>query len=248
MRYVGGKAKLARFILPVVLKGRKEGQLFVEPFCGGCNITTRVTGPRLANDSNPYVVAMFKALRDGWVPPDYVSFNDYEKIRKSPAKYPASLVGFVGFACAFAGKFLGTYARNDKGYSRRSTVRNVTTANYAKNVKRVLLKDSTLLEGVRFANVDYRLLDVPKGSIVYCDPPYVGTIDYNQAGHFDSVEFWAWVRNLSMYCKVYVSEYVAPKDFKSVLTMKRSENFDSNRKGGATKVEKLFVWKHGLAK
>lgn len=248
MRYMGGKDKLAQYFLPLILKGRRSGQWFVEPFCGGCNVTVKVTGNRIANDSNKYVVALFESVRDGWMPPDYVSFGDYQKIRKSPNSYAPELVGFVGLACVFAGKFLGTYARNDKGFSRRKSTRNYTTANYAQNSKRLLISQVEGLKGVVFSSVDYQRLIIPKDSIVYCDPPYTGVSGYGDAaGRFDSVEFWAWVRNLSMYHRVYVSEYVAPKDFKCVWSMKRSENFDSGRKGATVKLEKIFVWKHGIA-
>lgn len=51
MRYLGSKARIAKEILPIILADRKEGQYFVEPFCGGCNVTASVPGNRIANDS-----------------------------------------------------------------------------------------------------------------------------------------------------------------------------------------------------
>lgn len=39
MKYSGGKTRIAREILPLILADRKEGQYFAEPFCGGCNVT-----------------------------------------------------------------------------------------------------------------------------------------------------------------------------------------------------------------
>lgn len=51
MRYMGSKARIAKEILPLILADRKEGQYFVEPFCGGCNVTDKVSGNRIANDS-----------------------------------------------------------------------------------------------------------------------------------------------------------------------------------------------------
>ena len=35
MQYLGGKTRIAKEILPIILADRKEGQYFVEPFCGG---------------------------------------------------------------------------------------------------------------------------------------------------------------------------------------------------------------------
>ena len=50
MKYMGSKNRHAKEILPFVLMDRKEGQYYVEPFCGGCNIIDKVDNPRIAND------------------------------------------------------------------------------------------------------------------------------------------------------------------------------------------------------
>lgn len=55
---MGGKARFAKEILPIILKDREEGQWYVEPFAGGKNIIDKVENPRIANDINPYVIAM----------------------------------------------------------------------------------------------------------------------------------------------------------------------------------------------
>lgn len=46
MRYSGSKARMPKEILPIILADRKEGQYFVEPFCGGCNVTRRIWIPQ----------------------------------------------------------------------------------------------------------------------------------------------------------------------------------------------------------
>lgn len=35
MKYMGSKSRIAKYILPIILKDRKDGQYYVEPFCGG---------------------------------------------------------------------------------------------------------------------------------------------------------------------------------------------------------------------
>ena len=35
MKYLGSKNKIAKYILPIILKDRTEGQYYVEPFMGG---------------------------------------------------------------------------------------------------------------------------------------------------------------------------------------------------------------------
>jgi DNA adenine methylase len=103
-----------------------------------------------------------------------------------------------------------------------------------------------LLKGVLFSSLDYRALTIPKDSIVYCDPPYAGTSGYDGMP-FDHSIFWAWVRNISMYHRVYVSEYVAPKDFISVWSHERKDNIDAYRSKGLKVREHLFIWKRGKA-
>lgn len=248
MRYLGGKHKIAKHFLPVILKGRTKRQWFVEPFSGACNVTSKVDGLRMANDLNHYLIAMFKALVDGWLPPTYVSANDYYKIKASPDAYPPELVGFVGVACSFGGKFLDVYARDSRGYSMRKTTHNVKgRIGYAQEQFNVLKSIKPLLKGVVFLSMDYRQLVIPPGSIVYCDPPYVGTSGYKGLPDFDSLEFWAWVRNVSMYSKVYVSEFQAPKDFKVVWRRNRIDNLNAVNSKQNIVVEKLFTWKHGIA-
>ena len=68
MKYMGSKSRIAKYILPIILKDRKDDQYYVEPFCGGCNMIDKVGGNRIANDNNPYLIQMWKALIDGWQP------------------------------------------------------------------------------------------------------------------------------------------------------------------------------------
>lgn len=75
MKYMGSKNRIAKYILPIILKERKEGQWYIEPFCGGCNLIDKVTGNRMASDSHFELIEMFRALQQGWLPP-------FESIRR----------------------------------------------------------------------------------------------------------------------------------------------------------------------
>ena len=44
MRYLGGKARMAKDIVSVLNEYRKPNQLFVEPFVGAANIISRMNG------------------------------------------------------------------------------------------------------------------------------------------------------------------------------------------------------------
>jgi len=57
---------------------------------------------------------MFKSLQNGWIPPTIVTEEDYTNAKKNQDEEP-HVAGFVGFACSFAGKYWGGYARDSKG-------------------------------------------------------------------------------------------------------------------------------------
>jgi len=87
---------------------------YVEPFCGSCNVASKVNiENKILNDKNPYLIAMFRALQDGWIPPEIVTEWDYY-VAKEDQDIDPHIAGFVGFACSFAGKFWGGYARDGK--------------------------------------------------------------------------------------------------------------------------------------
>ena len=228
---MGSKNRLAKYLLPIILKDRKPGQWYVEPFCGGCNLIDKVCGPRIANDSNYYLIEMFKGVLDGVVIPDKITENEYKDIRDNKDKYPAWLVGFVGFGCSYGGKWFGGYARwIDK---------NGIPANYCKQSKTSLLKQIENLSGVLFFNKSYQELVIPDNSIVYCDPPYMGTTKYKDS--IDYTQFWNWCDGLvNKGHKVFVSEYNAPSDWGCVWE-KEVNNTLVKDTGSKKGIEKLFT-------
>jgi DNA adenine methylase len=82
MRYIGSKVKIAKYILPIILKDREPNQWYVEPFVGGANIIDKVEGNRIGGDSNEYLIEMWKALQNGWVPKDNYIKEDPAFIKK----------------------------------------------------------------------------------------------------------------------------------------------------------------------
>ncbi len=230
MKYMGSKARFAKEILPIILHDREEWQFYVEPFCGGANVIDKVDGNRIGSDVNQYLIELLKALSNGWVPPENVSEIEYRSAKDKMIVDPVT--AFVGFGCSFGGKFFGGYARgkNNSGSWR----------NYASETKRNLLAQAPNLRGIDFRCGSYSDLDIPKNSIIYCDPPYEGTTKYSTSG-LDYKAFWQWCRDMSSAGhKVYVSEYNAPDDFECVWEKKTNANFDSGRVGGSERIERLF--------
>lgn len=111
MKYMGSKARVAKYILPIILKDRKEGQCYVEPFVGGANMIDKVDGWRIGADFNEYLPALYTALQNGWVPPLEITENQYKDIKKNKDNYDKALVAFAGFACSYAAKWFGGYCR-----------------------------------------------------------------------------------------------------------------------------------------
>lgn len=238
MIYVGSKSRIAEQILTIILEGRKDGQYYVEPFCGGCNMIDKVPGNRIANDGNPYLIAMWEALSWGWDPPKTIDREHYCEVRtcynQNTNEYPMHYIGWVGFIGSFNSKFFGGYAG-----------RSVTNA--AGGVRdrigeaiRNILAQVPLLDGVQFTNRSYNDMSIPPNSIIYCDPPYAGVTKY--AYTIDHEDFWEWCRE--KVCeghKVFISEYSAPDDFICVWEQKLRACVNPGI--GKQAIEKLFIHK-----
>lgn len=231
MKYMGSKNRHAKEILSFTLRNRAIGQHYVEPFVGGFNIIDKVDGERIANDKHPYLIELFKAIQNGWTPPDNISFEEYQDIRENKDKYDACLVGFVGFGCSFSGKWFGGYARGNQN--------NGHPRNYCLESKKNILRQAENIKGIKIFNVDYFDLEIPLNSIIYCDPPYEGTTKYKD--EFDHSAFWKWCDEMTNKGhSVFVSEYKAPENWKCIWSKTVNNTLDLNT-GSKQGVEKLFT-------
>ena len=91
------------------------------------------------------------------------------------------------------------------------------------------------LKQLRVVDCDYRNIQIPENSIVYADPPYVGTAKYS-SGEFNHTEFYEWLRHVQH--PVYVSEYAMPDDFVCVAETELKSILGSNNK---SVIERLFL-------
>ena len=234
MKYMGSKARFAKEMLPIILKGRTIDQYYVEPFCGGMNMICEVKGNRIANDIHYHLIQMWRELVGGWIPKK-ITKEEYSEVRIDQSKYPAYFVGWVGFNCSYSGKWFGGFAGETN--TKIGTVRdyqNEATNNVAKQVEK--------MKGVTFQNKPYYELELPPNSIVYCDPPYEGTSKY-KVDNFDHEMFWQWCREMAIKGHaLFVSEYNAPTDFECVWQKEAKSSLSANGKIGGNKVsmEKLF--------
>ena len=229
MKYMGSKNRIAKHILPIMLKDRKEGQYWVEPFVGGANIIDKVEGNRIGGDFNEYNISLFKGIQDGFIPPDTVTEEEYKIARLNREVTP--IVSFIGYGCSYSGKWFGGFARGNtsKGIPR----------NYCLESKNNIMKQSKDLFDVEFRHSCYQDLEIPDNSIIYCDPPYEGTTSYKDK--FNHNEFWEWCRNKTREGhRVFISEYNAPDDF--VCVWEKEVNSSLTKDTGSKKAtEKLFT-------
>jgi len=231
MKYMGSKARIAKYILPIILKDRKEGQCYVEPFVGGANMIDKVGGWRIGADSNDYLIALLEhcSMQLSHDLPSRVYEDDYNHIKNNKHLYSKHIVAHVGFNASFGSKWLGGYARPRKvtGYDR-----NLICG------KNALVKKMPLIKGVKFENCSYDDLPIPSGSLIYCDPPYAGTTKYKD--DFDHELFWQWCREkVKEGHEVFVSEYNAPDDFICVWQKEIQSGLNTNTTKKGT--EKLFI-------
>lgn len=234
MQYLGGKTRIAKEILPIILADRKEGQYFVEPFCGGCNVTVNVSGNRIANDCNEYLIAMFKGLMSGEKYPEQISRELYSDVkacfRSGSNKYSPDFIGWVGFMASYRGAFF-------RGYSGISAGTKDKPRDYVAQSIQSIMRQIPKLQGVEFCSGDYKNLQIPDESVIYCDPPYMNTLGYTDG--IDHDEFWQWCRE-RVYDghKVYISEYQAPNDFIKIWEKPLRNNMSPNKKT----TERLFIY------
>lgn len=229
MMYLGGKARLAKKLLPMMLPHRLAKQWWVEPFVGGGGMFDKVVGPKLGADIDRYAIEALIAVRDRAhdLPPNnqYFTEEDYRKLRIDDSCW---FKGFAGFAYSFGGKWMGGWSRNNDG------------RDYVAVAYRNAQAQAPKLAGSILLVTDYRSLSLPPCSLIYCDPPYRGTTGYTHK--FDHDVFWEWCRSRAEEGHtLFVSEYAAPTDFVSIWN---AEYRADMRRGGSRTVETehLFVW------
>ena len=230
MVYMGSKRRLAKELIPIITADLKEGIYYVEPFCGGCNMIDKINHPlKIASDSNKYLIALLQKQQQGTLKPFEVSKEVWQQVKYNKDKFPMWFVGYVGFCCSFRGVPFRQFASNNI-QKKSDKVENYQTE------QANLLKQN--LSNIDFKCCSYDDLQIPPHSVIYCDPPYMGTTGYNNP--FDSDKFWQWVREKTQEGhKVYVSEYQAPEDFTCIWQKEQTKNLGTKAQ---KTVEKLFIW------
>lgn len=247
MKYMGSKNRIAKHILPIMLRGRVENQAWVEPFVGGANLIDKVNGSCIGADINPYLIECLIQLRDGWEPPKEITREEYNAVRNDynirkdytvdSGEYFPHYIGYIGFSGSYGGRFF------EGGYAGITKTKAGTERNYPLEAYKNCMRQVNNIQNVQFIHSSYDELEIPSNSIIYCDPPYEGTKEYTKS-KFNSKEFWAWCDSkVDDGHKVFVSEYNAPDDWECVWEKEVSSSLRSNGviSGNKKSIEKLFT-------
>ena len=103
-------------------------------------------------------------------PPAYITEEEYKRARSNINNELPEYVGFIGFGSSFGGKWFGGYGKSKKP--------NGEIRWHSEETKRALERDMKYLMNVEFTCLDYKDVEIPKGSVVYADPPYANTTTY----------------------------------------------------------------------
>lgn len=91
---------------------------------------------------------------------------------------------------------------------------------------------------ITFTNSNYLDLEFEPNCIIYCDPPYKDTKDYDQ--NFTHEQFYDWCRNQKEL--TLISEYNMPDDFIKISEIKTKSSMSATATVDA--LERLYIPKH----
>lgn len=233
MHYLGGKYRIAPKIVPLIQSMVTNS--YFEPFCGALHVGSKIKAIRsYFSDLNEDLIVMYQGLQGGWIPPFSVSEEEYHEAKNIPVG-SSPLRAFVGFGSSFSGKYWG-YARRKDG-----------PRDYAHEAANSLVRLTPAIKDAIFNYQSYEVIEpllieplLDENSVVYCDPPYIGTTGYKGLPKFNYELFWDFVRRVGEKCYVLVSEYKAPKDITTLMEIKTKTEIKTSANGREDRIERIF--------
>lgn len=235
MKYMWSKNRIAKYLLPIILKDRKPNQWYVEPFVWGANMIDKVDGNRIGADYNEYIANMWIELEKWWFPNKMYTKEESDFIRGNKDKFSKYEYWFVSINTRYWWVVWWWYAWKVK--TKEWKIRD-----YQDEAYRNTLSQIPNIKWVKFIHSSYKDLEIPDNSIIYCDPPYEWTAWYKDK--FNHTEFWEWCREQKKkWHTIFISEYNAPDDFKCVYEKEVKSSLSANWKswGNKNSIEKLFT-------
>ena len=241
MKYVGSKNRLAKELVPIIQSYiTDDTKGYLEPFVGGANMIDKIEcDNKFGCDIHEELIELLKYIQDtNNILPKTITEEEYNKVRLNKDKYEKWYVGFVGFCATFGAKYFGGYARGFK--EDKITPRDIP-AESIRNIE----KQRKNLQNIKFKCCSYDEINKNiKDFVIYCDPPYKGTLKYTT--YFDYDKFYKWCKEMSKNNVVLISEYWMPEEFECIWEKKTTVRIDSNKKSKDKKMErteKLFIYR-----
>ncbi len=240
MRYLGGKARIGKWLVEHIAPYASPALKYVEPFLGGAN-SFQYLAPmfqtRYVGEANASVAAMWEAVRCGWLPPKALTRERYAELKEQT--HPSALKGFAGTGCSYRGKWFGGYVPAElwDSYHQRYIRSSVLVAHEQ------VSKIAPLIQSVkgRVYACDYSEWRITPDCFVYCDPPYATTTGY--ATEFDHERFWRTARKWrKLGALVIVSEMIAPSDWKILAARERKHMMKiPDSASNDSRIERLYI-------
>jgi DNA adenine methylase len=258
LRYLGGKARIAKKLAEAMTTHAHThthtdwaSATLIEPFIGGGWVTAQLAplfNKVYAYDMHEDLVLMWRGVLDGtFVPPEATSREEYLEYRYTE---PSAMRGFLGFGMSFSGKWFGGYTGggNPEEIAEKRQRKHSSQSDYIGPAHRGLLSKAAAMSNVIVDRRDFFDLEIVKGAVLYCDPPYNGTTGYavkpnvsgKSGGAFDSTRFWKRCEEWAKVADVYVSEESAPSGWEVIW---EKEAFRSVNTNNQKATEKLFTLK-----
>lgn len=240
MVYQGSKNRIAKFLVPIIQKYIDANNIktYVEPMVGGANVIDKIKCERkIGADKQEYLIALYQNLHRLNELPDFVTKEHYSEVRdcfkNQTETFEKWYIGAIGFLASYNGRFF------DGGYSGVVTTKSGVTRNYYDEAKRNLETQLKNLKNIEWESGDYKdTCSKFENCLIYCDPPYKGTKQYNSSKNFDYDEFWDWCYEMSKNNIVLVSEYNSVKDFECIWEQEVKRTINNNHH--IKSIERLF--------
>lgn len=241
MKYIGSKAKLAKYIVPILQGYIKDNNIktYIEPFVGGFNIIDKIDCEnRVATDIDPLVIDLVDDCLNNPHLLDLLSDaptrEHYYDVRDNAWRYQSWYRAAILLFASYNARIYGGC------YGATATTKDGATRNYFEEAKNNFKRQLPDLHGILLGCGGYTETTPPKSrALIYCDPPYAEGIGYGK--DFDTDAFWQWCRERSTEGHiVIISEYAAPSDFDCIWQHDIVTHLNNRNK--IAKVERLFIY------
>jgi hypothetical protein len=180
------------------------------------------------------------AIFEDWDNPLELSVERYKWYRQNkPVKDP--MTGYAGFSLSFVGAFFGGTSPRSEDEKRRGVIRGSgsTTLAKIKELREVVAGGGR----IRITCLDYSKLQIPAGSLVYLDPPYLGRTPQQKVVGFNQNAYQGWAEALvsERKCKVIATDFGNKYGWKELYDFGNTISITHNRRKSSEEIHELIL-------